>query len=281
MMSVLYRMVGSLTLLALLVVNAPVRAEYGDAQYAPTIGQAGKDVMWVPTPDEMVTRMLTTAGVTPTDLVYDLGAGDGKIAIAAARQFGARAVGIEYNPKLAALAQRNAARAGVEDKVRIIAGDIFVENFSEATVVTLYLLPELNLKLRPILLRMEPGTRVVSHSFDMEDWRPDATFQASGGHYGYFWVVPARVEGAWALQLDGLPATLELRQWFQKVEGTLTLDGRRMPIEDGRLHGAEFRFNYRQADGAAVSVTARIDGDRMSGHTQVVTPARKLTGQRR
>jgi SAM-dependent methyltransferase len=276
-------MAGSLMLLALLLVNAPVRAEYGDAQYSPTIGQAGKDVMWVPTPDEMVTRMLTVAAVTPDDLVYDLGAGDGKIAIAAARQFGARAVGIEYNPQLAALAKRNAARAGVEDKVRIIAGDIFVEDFSAATVVTLYLLPELNMKLRPILLRMKPGTRVVSHSFDMDDWRPDATFQASGGHYGYYWVVPARVEGTWALQLDGAtaPATLELRQWFQKVEGTLTLDGRRVRIEDGRLHGRDLHFNYRQADGAPVAVNARIDGNRMSGHTQLVAPTRNLTGLRR
>jgi len=283
MKSILYRVAGSLALLTLIAAIAPAHAQYGDTQYTPSVGQAGNDVVWVPTPDEMVTRMLSIDQVTQNDLVYDLGAGDGKIAIAAARQFGARAVGIEYNPKLAALAQRNATRAGVQEKVRIIAGDIFVEDFSQASVVTLYLLPELNLKLRPILLRMKPGTRVVSHSFDMDDWQADATFQSSGSHSGYFWVVPARVEGEWTLRLDGQaqPAVLSLRQRFQKVEGTITLGGRALPIEDGRLHGAELSFTYRQPDGRQVALTAQVDGGRITGQTRVLATPVGLTGQRR
>lgn len=135
----------------------------GDDLYKPTVGQEGKDVIWVPTNDALVRVMLQTAKVTPNDLVYDLGAGDGKIAIAAARDYGATAVGIEYNPDMAALAQRNAERAGVADKVKVIHGDIFEEDFSNATVVTLYLLPHLNMKLRPTLLDMKPGTRIVSN----------------------------------------------------------------------------------------------------------------------
>ena len=150
--------------------------EYGDQFYRPHVGQSGKNVVWVPTPDSLVTRMLQAAKTTEKDVVYDLGAGDGKIPIAAARDFKARSVGIEYNPDMAALAERNAQRAGVADKVKIIAGDIFENDFSEATVVTLYLLPDLNFKLRPTILKMKPGTRVVSHQFNMRDWEPDETF---------------------------------------------------------------------------------------------------------
>lgn len=145
----------------------------GDDKYQPQLGQSGKDVIWMPTGGDLVTKMLMTAKVTSSDLVYDLGAGDGKIAIAAAKEFGARSIGIEFNPDMAAFAQRNAIRAGVGDRTRIINGDIFVEDFSKATVVTLYLLPDLNLKLRPIILKMKPGTRVVSHAFSMGDWEPD------------------------------------------------------------------------------------------------------------
>jgi hypothetical protein len=151
--------------------------------YAPKLGQMGKDVMWLPTRDELVTQMLTAAQVSPEDEVVDLGAGDGKIAIAAARQFGARAWGIEYNKDLAALAQRNAEKAGVAGRVRIVQGDIFKEDFSRASVVTLYLLEELNEQLRPTLLGMRPGTRVVSNTFGMGDWEPDQVsgLRAPGG----------------------------------------------------------------------------------------------------
>ena len=190
--------------------------QYGDDKYKPSVGQDGKDVIWVPTPDEMVTKMLATANVSSDDLVYDLGAGDGKIAIAAARQFGARAVGIEFNPDMASLAQRNAERAGVGGKVKIIRGDIFVEDFTQANVVTLYLLPDLNLRLKPIIQKMKPGTRVVSHSFDMGDWEPDQTIQTSVAR-GFYWVVPARVEGNWSLKIPGQPKPASLN-WFRKIK---------------------------------------------------------------
>ena len=145
--------------------------------------------MWLPTPDGMVKRMLEAAKTTGRDIVYDLGAGEGRIPIAAAKAFGARAVGIEYDPALAALARRNAARAGVADRVTIIEGDIFKEDFSAATVVTLYLLPDLNQQLRPQMLRMKPGTRVVSHIWDMGEWEPDEAIRSSETE-AFLWIVP-------------------------------------------------------------------------------------------
>jgi 2-polyprenyl-3-methyl-5-hydroxy-6-metoxy-1,4-benzoquinol methylase len=143
--------------------------------YEPVRGQAGKDVIWIPTPAGLIDKMLSAAKVTPQDRLFDLGAGDGIIAITAARQYGTTSVGIEYNPDMAQFARRKVAEAGMADKVKIITGDIFQEDFSSATVVTLYLMPHLNLKLRPLLLKMKPGTRVVSHAFTMGDWEPDET----------------------------------------------------------------------------------------------------------
>ena len=162
------------TALLAITLTTPLAAQdfprYGDALYEPRLRQPGKDVMWLPTPDAMITRMLQAARTTSADIVYDLGAGDGKIAIAAAKQFGARAVGIEFDSNLAALAKRNVERAGVADRVTIVEGDIFKEDFSRASVLTLYLLPDLNQQLRPRLLAMKPGTRIVSHLWDMGEW---------------------------------------------------------------------------------------------------------------
>jgi hypothetical protein len=195
--------------------------------YVPQRGQMGKDVMWLPTSDDLVLKMLDAAKVGPQDELVDLGAGDGKIPIAAARQFGARAWGIEYNKDLAALAQRNAQRAGVAERVRIVHGDIFKEDFSKATVVTMYLLEELNAQLRPTILAMKPGTRVLSNTFSMGDWEPDQVIRVTNGT-GYFWTVPAKVAGLWTL--SGLDekgnAALKLDQTFQRVGGTLTLQGK-------------------------------------------------------
>ncbi len=252
----------------------------GDAQYQPTVGQHGKDVIWVPTPDDLVVRMLETAKVTDKDLVYDLGAGDGKIPIQAARQFGAKAVGIEYNPDLAALARRNAERAGVADKVKIIHGDIFKEDFSKATVVTLYLWPELNMKLKPILLRMKPGTRVVSHSFNMGLWEPDEMISGAYGHFGYYWVVPAPVEGRWTVNgLSDGPATLTLRQRFQKIDGEINLQGKKLSIIEGRLTGNAMTLRYRDADGTEQAMNAQFDGQTLSGEVYQKTTVR-FTGRR-
>src|SRR5262245_15794497 len=183
-------------LAATFVAAAPAFAQ---SKYEPHVGQAGKDVIWVPTPDEVVERMLTMAQLGPNDIHFDLGAGDGKIAIAAAKR-GARATGIEYNPDMAKFANEKAAAAGVAGsgagKAIIRQADIFATDFSQATVITMYLLPGLNMKLRPQLLAMRPGTRVVSHSFTMEDWEADEVSSVDGRR-AYFWVVPANVQGAW------------------------------------------------------------------------------------
>ncbi len=204
---------------ALLLFTLPAAAQ---KNYEPQVGQAGKDVIWVPTPDEVVDRMLRMAQVGPNDLVFDLGAGDGKIAIAAAKKFGARSVGIEYNPEMARYAQGNVEKAGVTGKARIVNGDIFATDFTQATVITMYLLPALNLKLRPQILSMRPGTRVVSHSFTMDDWEPDET-SSMDGRRAYFWVVPANVNGGWALDTGGDKAEIAFEQRYQKIDGSIGL----------------------------------------------------------
>jgi protein-L-isoaspartate O-methyltransferase len=234
--------------------------------YVPQRGQMGKDVMWLPTSDDLVLKMLDAAKVGPQDELVDLGAGDGKIPIAAARQFGARAWGIEYNKDLAALAQRNAQRAGVAERVRIVHGDIFKEDFSKATVVTMYLLEELNAQLRPTILAMKPGTRVLSNTFSMGDWEPDQVIRVTNGT-GYFWTVPANVAGLWTL--SGLDekgnATLKLDQNFQRLGGTLTLQGKTQNLLGARMHGAELHFSFINADGLLKAVKVLVNGQVLSG----------------
>jgi hypothetical protein len=257
-------------LVAALVFALPLAAQQQPQKpagvYEPVVGQAGKDVIWVPTPDEVVERMLRMAQVTKDDVVYDLGAGDGKIAIAAAKKFGATATGIEYNPEMAKHAQANAEKAGVSPRARIIQGDIFATNFSDATVITMYLLPGLNMKLRPTLLSMRPGTRVVSHSFTMEDWEADE-ISSIDGRRAYFWIVPAQVHGAW--QLESAPndrKEISFEQRFQKIEGTTT----RAPVMQGglreaRLRGFAISFAYVDNNNVLRSYTGRVTGGRMEG----------------
>lgn len=240
--------------------------ETGDDIVQPAVGQPGKDVIWLPTPDQMVMKMLTIAAVGPGDLVYDLGAGDGKIVIAAAEHFGARGVGIEYDRDLAALAQRNARRAGVEDKVTIIQGDIFKEDFSKATVVTMYLLSDLNLRLKPTILAMEPGTRVVSHSFNMGEWKADAEIRTPDAR-GYFWVVPAPVQGRWTGRGDGEAGDLvmDLQQRYQRVQGTISLHGHSAEIEAGLLRGKALSFRFIDNRGRTTSAAAVVEGSTVQG----------------
>ena len=234
--------------------------------YVPKRGQMGKDVMWLPTSDDLVFKMLDAAQVGPQDELVDLGAGDGKIPIAAARQFGARAWGIEYNKDLAALAQRNAQRAGVAERVRIVHGDIFKEDFSKATVVTMYLLEELNAQLRPTILAMKPGTRVLSNTFSMGDWEPDQVIRVSNGT-GYFWTVPANVAGLWTL--SGLDengnATLKLEQSFQRLGGSLTLQGKTQNLLGARIEGSVLHFSFINADGLLKAVKVFVNGQLLSG----------------
>jgi SAM-dependent methyltransferase len=254
--------------------------KYGDEIYQPRLRQHGKDVMWIPTPDAMVTRMLEAAKTTRFDTVYDLGAGEGRIPIAAAKQFGARAVGIEYDPKLAALAKRNAERAGVADKVTIVQGDIFKEDFTRATVVTLYLLPDLNYQLRPQLLAMKPGTRVVSHMWDMGEWEPDEAFNVEGSE-AFLWIVPARAAGRWALRDDkSWEAEIAVTQHFQRIGGTITIRGKAQPILGAYVSGPIMGFTFVDSDGGIRSVRAQIDGDRIAGQLRFVGNITLLSGRK-
>jgi len=182
---------------------------YGDQQFRLQMASHGKDVMWVPTKIDIAHEMLAAAAVSTRDIVYDLGSGDGVIPIEAARKYGVRAVGIEYNPDLVGLSQRNAARAGVEHLASFKRGDIFVEDFSEASVITLYLGENLNARLMPKLLSMSPGTRIVSNTFRMESWIPDRELRLTSGEQAYLWIVPASIDGNW--ELSGAPAALSGR----------------------------------------------------------------------
>jgi SAM-dependent methyltransferase len=236
-----------------------------ERDFKPQSGQDGKDVIWVPTPDELVAKMLTAAKVGPQDRVFDLGSGDGKIAIAAAK-LGARATGIEYNPDMVKLARCYAEAAGVKDRATIIHGDIFKEDFSSATVVTMYLLPELNLRLRPTILQMAPGTRVTSHAFTMGDWEPDEKFEVEFRN-GYLWIVPAPVAGTWTLreQGGGQPITVTMQQTYQRISGEANVGGKRQPIAGARLRGDALTFEIPDAGGAARTLTATVKGDSLAG----------------
>jgi hypothetical protein len=264
---------------------------YVSNSYTPQRGQSGKDVVWIATQDALVVKMLSAAQVTSQDLVYDLGAGDGIIPITAAKQFGARAVGVEYNEKLATLAQANALRSGVGDKVKIIQGDIFVEDFSKASVVTLYLLEELNAKLRPQILKMQPGTRVVSNTFSMGDWEPDQVID-SNGHIAYLWRVPAQVGGGWTvsgLASDGKSHTSHIHfdQRYQRLSGTMTVDGKKQVLLGARIEGNVLHFSFLNAQDELKHVKAFIDNNQWTGEVvapygmvELKLPAQKVTAVR-
>lgn len=221
----------------------PVAAPDATAKpnFAPQVGQAGKDVVWVPTNQALVDRMLDMARLTPRDHLVDLGSGDGRMVITAAKR-GATARGIEFNPDLVGLAQRTAAAEGVGSRARFEQADIFQSDFRNATVVTLFLLPDLNLRLRPTLLAMKPGTRVVSNSFTMGDWQPDESAQVTEGCASYCiahkWVVPAQVAGSWRIGNQ----QLSLKQEFQMLSGSLQNGASTLPITDGRMDGGQIRF---------------------------------------
>ncbi len=253
-----------------------------DRDYKPQVGQAGKDVVWVPTPDEIVQRMLRMAKVTPQDTVYDLGAGDGKIAIAAGK-LGATAVGIEYNPDMAKLAQCYVQAEELTGKTRIIQGDVFKEDFSKASVVTMYLLPELNLRLRPTILNMKPGTRVTSHQFTMGDWDPDETAEVDY-RTAYLWIVPAKVEGAWTLREQGSTNayTVNLSQKYQKITGDVAAGSAKQPLVGATVRGEEIRFAFNDDKGVTRTLTGTVRGNELTGTLKGAGGAEtKVTGTRK
>ena len=226
----------SLCVLLLAATAAVAYAQSEGKGYAPTEGQPGKDVIWLPTRETVADKMLGLARVTPQDYLIDLGSGDGRLVIAAAKR-GARALGIEYNPDLVELSRRNAVAEGVAGATQFVKADIFESDFSQASVITMFLLPDLNLKLRPKLLQLKPGTRVVSNTFAMADWIPDETAEVGGECATYctalLWIVPANVDGEWNLG----SGRLALSQTFQTISGTLGPEGKRAPIRDGKLVG--------------------------------------------
>ena len=237
-----------------------------ERDYQPQVGQGGKDVVWVPTPDDLVSRMLRMAKTAPQDYVIDLGAGDGKIAIAAAKEFGATSLGIEYNADMVKLAQCLVQVEGMGNRARIIHGDIFKEDFSTATVLTMYLLPELNLCIRHRVLAMKPGTRVSSHEFPMGDWQADEHEQI-GYRMVYLWIVPARVGGTWMFRdADGkINFRVFLTQAFQKISGDATAGALRQPIVGATLRGHEIRFAFNDDKGVTRTFSGAVDGKEMAG----------------
>ena len=228
-------------------------------QFEPRVGQEGKDVVWVPSPQTVVDKMLDMAKVTPKDFVIDLGSGDGRTVITAAKR-GAKALGIEYNPEMVELSKRNAAKEGVSDKATFQKADLFESDFSQATVISMFLLPDINLKLRPKILDLKPGTRIVSNTFTMAEWQADETATVDGECISYctalLWIVPAKVGGTWQLP----QGELALKQTFQMVSGTLKSGNVSTPITNGRLRGDQISFT---AGGA--QYTGRVNGNAMEG----------------
>jgi len=249
--------------LALLAIPLVAAAQVKNLLEAPSV--EGKDVMWVPTPDVAVERMLAMARVGPRDLVVDLGSGDGRIPIIAAKRFGARGLGIEYSADLVAKSRRSAALEGVAERVQFIQADLFEADFRTATVVTLYLLTSLNLKLRPKILDMRPGTRVVSHVFRMGDWEPDDVAKVGSSDL-YLWIVPAKVAGRWRVTAGADQSfELVLEQRHQRVAGNVTAEGLTLPLDAARVSGDAVRFSFSDARGVRQSLTGRVADDRMEG----------------
>ena len=235
-------------------------------KFEPQVGQPGKDVVWVPTSQVVVDTMLNLAKVTPQDVVYDLGSGDGRTVITAAKR-GARAKGIEYNPDMVELSKANAAKAGVTERATFVKADLFETDFSEATVVTMFLLPSINLKLRPKILDMKPGTRIASNSFTMGEWQDDetATMDAKDGCtywcVAHFWIVPAKVSGNWRVGAG----EFVLKQEFQMLSGSLTAEGKTVAIA-GRMRGDQITFTAGGAEYTGKVSGSVMDGMRKAGN---------------
>jgi hypothetical protein len=238
-------------------------------EFQPEVGQAGKDVVWVPTPQVLVDKMLEMAKLTPNDYLIDLGSGDGRTVITAAKR-GSKALGIEYNPEMVELSKRNAAKEGVTDKASFIKADLFEYDFSQAQVITMFLLPSINAKLRPKILDMKPGTRVVSNSFDMGEWKPDQTESVEGCSNwctAHLWIVPAKVNGTWKLP----QGELAIKQTFQMITGTLKNGATSTPI-NGKLNGDQISFSAGKTQ-----YTGRVNGNSM----EVSAGGKKVTATHR
>jgi hypothetical protein len=243
------------TCLSLVAAGAFAQTGTEQKPFQPQVGQAGKDVVWVPTPQTLVNKMLDMAKVTPQDFVMDLGSGDGRTVITAAKR-GATAMGVEYNPDMVELSKKAAQEAGVAAKATFVKADLFETDLSKATVITMFLLPQINLKLRPKILDLKPGTRIVSNTFTMDDWDADETENVTEDCTSWctalLWIVPAKVEGNWTTP----NGELKLTQKFQTFTGTLGTTA----IADGKLRGDEISFTA-----GGVKYTGKVSGNSMSG----------------
>jgi hypothetical protein len=270
MITLLYFARRPVAVLALSLCAATAASTQSQEPFVPQVGQAGKDVVWVPTPPELVERMLDLANVTPRDFVIDLGSGDGRNVIGAAKR-GARALGVEFNPNMVELSTRNAAQAGVSDKATFVEGDMYQADISQANVLALFLLPSNMLQLRQKFLDLQPGSRIVSNTFGIEGWTPDETVVIEGGCSAWctalLWIVPAKTGGMWRLE----QGELVLSQSFQMITGTLG----GMPIADGRLRGDQIRFTV-----GAAEYTGRVVGDRIEGTVRGAGPQVSWTASR-
>ncbi|MBI2365167.1 MAG: class I SAM-dependent methyltransferase [Deltaproteobacteria bacterium] len=254
---------GFLLALTLCLVTPSGSALAASQDYEPQVGQEGKDVVWVPTPQELVDKMLDMAKVTPKDYVIDLGSGDGRTVITAAKR-GSKALGIEYNPDMVELSKRNAAKEGVSDKASFVKADLFESDFSQAQVITMFLLPSINVKLRPKILDLKPGTRIVSNSFDMEDWKADQTETVPGCNNwctALLWIVPAKVQGTWKLP----QGELSIKQTFQMISGTLRSGNTTVQITNGKLNGDQISFSAGEAQYVGHVKGNSIEGTLKSG----------------
>ena len=243
--------------------SAMTRAECERTHQARS-GQSGKDVIWVPTEEEVVATMLDLAKIQPRDYVIDLGSGDGRIVIEAVRRHGVQALGVEYNGELVSLAQCLAEVERVSDKAQFVQADIFETDFSAATVLMMYLLPDLNLRLMPTILKMKPGTRVVSHSFLMGDWAPEER-KVGDIHNAYLWIVPANAAGNWTFSQSGggLTITAAITQKFQMLDGSTRAGSRESPIIGGRMRGAQIEMTFHDAAGMVRRLNGSLEGGRI------------------
>ena len=249
----------SLAVSLMAIAVGAAHAQVAPGEFQPQVGQAGKDVVWVPTPPALVEKMLDMAQVTPQDYVVDLGSGDGRNIVAAARR-GARALGVEFNPEMVELSKRNAAKEGVSDKASFVRGDMFEADISQATVLALFLLPDNMMKLQSKFLDLKPGSRIVGNTFGFQDWSPDAqetvSTDCSSWCTALLWIVPAKVEGTW----QSPQGEHTLQQNHQMLTGTLTAAGRSGPIDGGRLRGDQISFSV-----AGAEYSGRVNGDTIEG----------------
>jgi precorrin-6B methylase 2 len=231
---------------------------------APQIGQVSKDSVWVPTPERMIRRLLQMADITKDDVVIDLGSGDGRIPIYAAKHFGARAVGVELEENLVQISRKAAAAQGVASRVQFLQQDLFKADLTAATVVALYISPSVMTRLKPRLLELQPGTRIVSHYFRLDDWEPDESITVEE-RTGHLWVVPARVDGTWVVKLEKDSFHMRIGRRYQAISIRGERDGREINVIGARLRGTEIRFTSFDRNGDVRHYSGRVDGGRMSG----------------